>query len=742
MNRSGWLIILALTLGFSSLSPAELQGEKTDSTGKPELETGIEQACELILDGNLTEAEKILEKLKSSPSHAGQVNFYLGLTALGKRNLKRAQAIIVAASYFETSARAGYSLSSEDWEDYPINKDKYCDANWKAAKKLIKSKDPEDIETAANLLKNIMTVELKAHNACRELGELYLRTGQARKAIELYCQILQVNPDNNQKIYSLDLDFLDIYLPKEANLILECLSSEKPENLSPMEKLFMARAAFALEKDSLACSYYSQCQDSLDELTAGELLRDVTDIVFEDDRLLYENAATLKEKQAFFRRLWKSRDPSLATDYNKRLAEHYRRLNHAKQNFHINMINGYDDRGRIYIKHGEPDQKVSDFVYERENVSWLYRKKPRDFIFHFLRRYTNHEILPNLPPPLYESRGELDPFYSLAAMKLAINPTPMDLAELMMDENEILEPAFTLGETTETYNPYKGIQPLDYYFYTADFMSRNANSSLYVYYGLPVNKLELLPDSSGSWVDYECAITLFDQEWNQVARAFDERNYLLRPDPDKAGKGSLVIDRQVVSLPPGQYYYTVSVEDLNSGHIGVYRDTVEVTPYEHGRFNVSQIVLTTNITQVEKGQKPGKFARGRLNVMALPSRTFRRDQKVFIYCEIYYLSEDNQGRKRYNIDFSIKADKLDKGLASKIFTPFGKLLGKKEDISSITLTFDKEQENPDRAVQQEYISIDIIESPPGKYDLNITVTDNATGEKVTRDANFSIVKAR
>jgi len=47
-----------------------------------------------------------------------------------------------------------------------------------------------------------------------------------------------------------------------------------------------------------------------------------------------------------------------------------------------------------------------------------------------------------------------------------------------------------------------------------------------------------------------------------------------------------------------------------------------------------------------------------------------------------------------------------------------------------------------QAVQQEYISIDIIESPPGKYDLNITVTDNATGEKVTRDANFSIVKAR
>ena len=729
MNRPGWLIILALTLGLSSLSPAEIQGEKTDSTSKPELETGIEQACELIKSENFASAVELLHKLAAENPADGKANFYLGLTTLADEKRKRSTVIEEASRHFAAAANNGYHLPFGAWEDFPIREKKFTDANWAAAQKYLKKKDPHNTEIAAHLLHNIITVDHKARDAGEKLGKLYLSIRQVRKVIELYWKILQANPDKNQKIYSLDLDFLDIYLPKQANLILEGLSSKKPEELSPMEKLFMARALFTLEKDSLACSYYSQCLETLDKVTAGELFRDVTDIVFEDDRLLYENAATLKEKQAFFRRLWKSRDPPTGLSYNGRLAEHYRRLNHAKQNFHINMINGYDDRGRIYIKHGEPDQKVSDFAYEYENESWLYRKKPKDFIFHFLRRYTNYEILPNLPPLLYESRVELDPFY-------------FKVAESTMEENELLLPAVTLGETTETYNPYQGMKPLDYYFYTADFMSRNANSNLYVYYGLPVNKLELQPDSSGSWVDYECAITLFDQEWNQVARPFDERNYLLKLDPDKAGKGSLVIDRQVVSLPPGQYYYTVSVEDLNSGHIGVYRDTVEVTPYEHGSFNVSQVVLAANISQVEKGQKPGKFTRGRLKVMALPSRTFRRDQKVFIYCEIYYLSEDNQGRKRYNIDFSIKADKLDNGLASKIFSPFGKLLGKKEDKTSVTLTFDKEQENPDRAVQQEYISIDIIESPPGKYDLNITVTDNATGEKVTRDANFSIVKTR
>jgi len=42
--------------------------------------------------------------------------------------------------------------------------------------------------------------------------------------------------------------------------------------------------------------------------------------------------------------------------------------------------------------------------------------------------------------------------------------------------------------------------------------------------------------------------------------------------------------------------------------------------------------------------------------------------------------------------------------------------------------------------QVEWISIDISDSPPGDYKLNIVVTDAATGRKITRDTVFSIVK--
>jgi len=59
----------------------------------------------------------------------------------------------------------------------------------------------------------------------------------------------------------------------------------------------------------------------------------------------------------------------------------------------------------------------------------------------------------------------------------------------------------------------------------------------------------------------------------------------------------------------------------------------------------------------------------------------------------------------------------------------------------ITLTFDKEQDDPGRLVQPDYFSIDISSSPPGKYNLKITVTDSASGEKATRQTSFTVVKA-
>lgn len=57
------------------------------------------------------------------------------------------------------------------------------------------------------------------------------------------------------------------------------------------------------------------------------------------------------------KRFWVDRDPSPHSDMNERLIEHWERLNHARQQFTVNESTGFqtDDRGKIYLKYGEPD---------------------------------------------------------------------------------------------------------------------------------------------------------------------------------------------------------------------------------------------------------------------------------------------------------------------------------------------------------------------------------------------------
>ncbi|MFH1069460.1 MAG: GWxTD domain-containing protein [Candidatus Glassbacteria bacterium] len=759
------------TLLFLSVQAFAVQADTSVKNPAREVENNtsslVRQASQLIIDKKFFEAEKILRKLENSPLYKGEANFYLGLATLTNITLNRRQAAIKATNYFKASAKAGFYLSLGEWADYPVHQTSYCDANWTAAGELFKSKQAEDLEPAANLLRNIIAVDVSAHSAGRELGQLYLRTGQTPKAIELYQQILEAYPGRNQDLYSLNLDYLDLYLPEHADRILNCLNKVTPDSLTPLEMLLMARSHFVLGHESLACSLYDRCLDRLDAVTAGEILRDALDILFVADRIAYSRATTFAERRDFFRRLWRSRDLPTGLSYNGRLAEHYRRLIYAKTYLFSKSGNGYDDRGSIYIKHGEPDKKVHEsgtLVSARtigenqyvENESWLYYKYSHNFIFHFARRSSSFGMIGNLigayrpyhgpgeptdaygkpvnPLEIYCTRDDFDPFYGMACIS-----SSSDRQLMLQMEWDIIEPAMTLGRTTETYNPYQGTKPLDYYYYTADFLSRDPNSRFYLYYGLPVRNLKTSEDSL-STVNYECALHLYDRDWKEAAGVEDKRMYQLNPAPDEVGKGSLVIDRQAVDLPPGPYHLVVRVKDLNSDYIGLYRDSIQVTRYELDKFNVSQILLATDVNKLPAGQKPGKFTRGELDIMTLPSRTFRRDQKVFVYCEIYYLNADSLGRKNYNIDFSINADLLDKSLISKIISPFGRLLGQKEQDNSITMTFAHEQEDPEKIVQQEYISIDISESPPGKYSLQLNVTDTATGETVGRDEVFYIVK--
>jgi len=73
--------------------------------------------------------------------------------------------------------------------------------------------------------------------------------------------------------------------------------------------------------------------------------------------------SSVKERKQAFDEFWRRRDPTIGSVENEAKGEFYRRVYIANQRFSVLRRQGWRaDRGRIYIRHGEPDE-LDDFPY-------------------------------------------------------------------------------------------------------------------------------------------------------------------------------------------------------------------------------------------------------------------------------------------------------------------------------------------------------------------------------------------
>ncbi len=88
-----------------------------------------------------------------------------------------------------------------------------------------------------------------------------------------------------------------------------------------------------------------------------------------------------QEREEKFREFWKSKDPTPDTEFNELMAEYYRRIDYAYENFTTQNTIGYEsDQGEIYIKYGPPKNIERKFPTGDPAVEiWTYDN--RKFVF-------------------------------------------------------------------------------------------------------------------------------------------------------------------------------------------------------------------------------------------------------------------------------------------------------------------------------------------------------------------------
>ncbi len=74
------------------------------------------------------------------------------------------------------------------------------------------------------------------------------------------------------------------------------------------------------------------------------------------EKLLEKNDPLLLEELRLF---WEQKDINPGSSYNERLLEHWERIAHARKHYFSESDGEIDDRGRIYVRYGQPD-KISE----------------------------------------------------------------------------------------------------------------------------------------------------------------------------------------------------------------------------------------------------------------------------------------------------------------------------------------------------------------------------------------------
>jgi hypothetical protein len=205
-----------------------------------------------------------------------------------------------------------------------------------------------------------------------------------------------------------------------------------------------ARTLFALGRPEEAESTYYAGATEPDSLGIGRYRQDVA-YVADSAELAGWDATQVPEREERLRAFWGDRERASGRPAGSRLIEHNRRRRYALQHFsplpawkrqyefnmeHRDTLADLDDRGMVYIRHGEPDMTAGAIVDVYPNVSWLYFRPEGNLLFHFVSSPFSSgwhltTSLTDMAPPgeflpseVFASRMGLDPRYGTLALRI------------------------------------------------------------------------------------------------------------------------------------------------------------------------------------------------------------------------------------------------------------------------------------------------------------------------------------
>jgi GWxTD domain-containing protein len=484
-------------------------------------------------------------------------------------------------------------------------------------------------------------------------------------------------------------------------------------------------------------------------------------IITDEERKAFGRLQTDDERQQFIEQFWLRRDPSPDTEENEFREEHYRRIAYANDRFASGIPGWKTDRGMIYIKFGPPDEREehpSGGSYERPieegggNTTtfpfekWRYRYIDGigndvniEFVdttmtgeYRMTMDPSEKDALTNVPGAgltLFEQMGLADKsqrFSRTDGTRLGTGDQPMpasmnqftrleQFAKLQAPPPIKYKDLEAVVNSTIKYN----LLPMKV---RADFIpvtGASVLSNITIQFERKDLQFKQKEGVSTASVNIYARITSMTR---RPVNTFEDLVQVQVPNEllQQAVNGSSIYQK-TVPLQPGRYRLNVVAKDVVGGNMTNYEMALDVPRIEDDQLASSSLILADLIEKVPtKSIGTGQFVIGTSKVRPRIGESFKRDEKMGIYFQVYNFEPDEKTRKP---EGTIVYEIYKNGSNEKVFDFT-------EEVSAI----------PSGGASQVTVEklLPLKDLQPGQYTLKIRVVDKRRNQTLTPSATFTV----
>jgi GWxTD domain-containing protein len=506
----------------------------------------------------------------------------------------------------------------------------------------------------------------------------------------------------------------------------------------------------------------NQLKKELDSQYKKWLDQDVVYIISPEERSAFLHLSTNEEREQFIEQFWQRRNPDPDSPENTFKEEHYRRIAYANERFASGIPGWRTDRGKIYIMWGPADEieshpsggsydrpanegggQTSTYPFEQ----WRYRYLEgvgNDVILEFVDPSMTGEFHLTMDPSekdalLYVPGAGLTQMESMGLASKTARFNNTDGTHLAQPIGGRLEqdsefsrleryakvqqaPAvkFKDLEAVVTSRLVRDQVKFDYRF---DFLRITSDTVLVpITVQIPTRQLSF-QEKSG--VD-SATLNLFARITTLSGRPVQTFEDTIHRDlPAELLQQSLStssIYQKAVPLSPGLYRLDIVVKDINNGNVGVVNTRLAVPRFEDDKLSTSTLILADQMQRVSaKDIGLGQFVLGDIKVRPKMDGAFTPNDTMGVFLQVYNLKVDEKTHKAdATVEFRVTREK------------------ETEPVLKFALPPSKLPEHGEEMTLENVVTLGSL--VPGKYSLEVAVTDNLAKETITKASGF-VVKA-